>query len=136
LTGVKILLVEDHGETRAVLTGLLKHSGHEVMAAANVHEALALLRTAPFEVLICDIGLPDGSGLEVLAEARKRQGWKKTIALTAHDDQTEREEGLRVEFDEYLTKPFDYYELRSVLGEQIHDSSNAEPVVGTNAQSR
>ena len=122
---MKILLVEDHGETRAVLAGLLGRSGHEVAAAGNVQEALQLLEAAPFEVLICDIGLPDGSGLEVLAEARKRPGWKKMVALTAHDEKAEREQGLHAGFDDYLSKPFDYHELRSLLGEQRQES--AEP---------
>jgi CheY-like chemotaxis protein len=120
---VKILLVEDHGETRAILSGLLGRSGHEVSAAGNVQEAFALLEAAPFEVLICDIGLPDGSGIEVLSEARKRPGWKKLVALTAHDNSEEREQGLRAGFDEYLTKPFDYLELRSVLGEQPRETA-------------
>jgi len=115
---MKILLVEDHGETRAVLSGLLGRSGHEVAAAGNVQEARMLLEAAPFEVLICDIGLPDGSGIEVVTEARKRAGWKKLVALTAHDQAEEREQGLRAGFDEYLTKPFDYHELRSLLSEQ------------------
>jgi DNA-binding response OmpR family regulator len=115
---MKILLVEDHGETRVVLSGLLGRSGHEVAAAGNVQEALQLLEAAPFEVLICDIGLPDGTGLEVLAEAKKHAGWKKMLALTAHDETAEREQGLRAGFDEYLTKPFDFHELRSLLGEQ------------------
>ena len=114
---MKILLVEDHGETRAVLSGLLGRAGHEVAAAGNVQEALALLKAAPYEALICDIGLPDGSGIEVLKEAKKRAGWKKMLALTAHDEFDEREEGLRAGFDEYLTKPFDYHELRLLLGE-------------------
>jgi DNA-binding response OmpR family regulator len=115
---MKILLVEDHGETRVVLSGLLGRSGHEVAAAGNVQEALQLLEATPFEVLICDIGLPDGTGLEVLAEAKKHAGWKKMLALTAHDETAEREQGLRAGFDEYLTKPFDFHELRSLLGEQ------------------
>ena len=114
---MKILLVEDHGETRTVLSTLLGRSGHEVAAAGNVREAVALLEGTPFEVLICDIGLPDGSGMEVLSEAKKREGWKKLVALTAHDESEEREQGLRAGFDEYLTKPFDYHELRSLLGE-------------------
>jgi len=116
---VKILLVEDHGETRAVLSGLLGRSGHEVAGAGNVQEALRLLEVAPFEVLICDIGLPDGTGLEVLAEAKKHAGWKKMVALTAHDETAERDQGLRAGFDDYLSKPFDYHELRLLLGESL-----------------
>jgi len=98
---VKILLVEDHGETRAVLSGLLGRSGHEVAGAGNVQEALQLLEAAPFEVLICDIGLPDGTGLEVLAEAKKHAGWKKMVALTAHDETAEREQAGLLFVDQF-----------------------------------
>ncbi len=123
---MKILLVEDHGETRAVLSGLLGRAGHEVAAAANVEQALQLIDSAPFEVLICDIGLPDGSGLDVIAAAKQHEGWRKMIALTAHDEAAERDAGLEAGFDEYLTKPFDFHELRSVLGERRHSSASSE----------
>jgi CheY-like chemotaxis protein len=131
ISGVKILLVEDHDETRAVLAGLLERSGHRVAAAATVVEALRFLNAEAFETLICDISLPDGSGLEVLEEAKKHEGWQKMLALTAHDGSGEREEGLRAGFDEYLTKPFDYHELRLLLGEQPHTIVDVDPSPGT-----
>ena len=114
---MNILLVEDHDDSREVLSSLLTHCGHEVTTAATMQAALALLGQLRFEVLVSDIGLPDGSGLELVAEAKKRQGWKKTVALTAHERNEERELGLRAGFDEYLTKPFDFHELRSLLVE-------------------
>ncbi len=114
---VNILLVEDHKDSREVLSGLLTHCGHEVSTAANMQDALVLLGHFRFEVLVCDIGLPDGSGLELVVEAQKRQPWKKTIALTAYEQNGERELGLRAGFDEYLTKPFDFHRLRSLLAE-------------------
>lgn len=112
---VNILLVEDHEDSREVLSNLLTHCGYEVSTAANMQDALILLTHLRFEILVCDIGLPDGSGLDLVAEARKRQAWKKTVALTAHEDQSEL--GFSAGFDEYLTKPFDFYQLRSILAE-------------------
>ena len=114
---MNILLVEDHEDSRAVLSNLLIHCGHEVATAANVQDALRLLGNLRFDVLVSDIGLPDGSGLELVAEAKKLQPWKKTVALTAHGQTGEKELGLLAGFDEYLTKPFDFHQLRSLLAE-------------------
>ncbi|MEO8440528.1 MAG: response regulator [Spartobacteria bacterium] len=114
---VNVLLVEDHEDSRRVLSNLLTHCGHGVAAAANIAEALRLLDDGQFEVLICDIGLPDGSGLELVTEAKRRQPWKKTVALTAHGQAKDREQGLRAGFDEYLTKPFDFHQVRSLLAD-------------------
>jgi CheY-like chemotaxis protein len=111
-------LVEDHEASREVLSGLLNHCGHEVMTAANMQDALRLLAHLRFEALVCDIGLPDGSGLDLVVEAKKRQPWKKMVALTAHENRDEMELGLRAGFDEYLTKPFDFHQLRSILEEE------------------
>jgi len=112
---VNILLVEDHEESRLILSNLLSHCGHEVANAGTVQDALLLLNHLHFDALICDIGLPDGSGLDLVVEAKKRQPWKKTVALTGHGQSEEMEQGLRAGFDEYLTKPFDFHQLRSLL---------------------
>jgi CheY-like chemotaxis protein len=114
---VNILLVEDHDDSRSVLSNLLIHCGHEVASAATVEDALRLLENLRFDVLVSDIGLPDGNGFDLVTEAKKRQPWKKTVALTAHGRSSERERGLRAGFDEYLTKPFDFHQLRSLLSE-------------------
>ncbi|MBA3543206.1 MAG: response regulator [Chthoniobacterales bacterium] len=114
-----ILLVEDHEDSRVVLCNLLTHCGHEVATASNVQEALCLLGNLRFDVLLSDIGLPDGSGLDLVAEARKRQPWKKTVALTARGRTSDQERGLQAGFDEYLTKPFDFHQLRSLLAEAV-----------------
>jgi hypothetical protein len=114
---VNILLVEDHEDSRVVLSNLLIHCGHEVASAGSMQEALRLLDNLRFDVLVSDIGLPDGNGLDLVVEAKKRQPWKKTVALTAHEQSGEKELGLRAGFDEYLTKPFDFHQLRSLLAE-------------------
>ena len=75
-----------------------------------------------FEGLICDIGLPDGSGLDLAAEARSRQPWKRMVALTGRERDDEKERGLAVGFDAYLTKPFDLHELRTIFAERSEAS--------------
>jgi DNA-binding response OmpR family regulator len=66
-------------------------------------------------VLLCDLGLPDGDGLEVVAEAKKLNPDIKAIALTARDSDDDYKLGFESGFDHYLTKPFDFGELRSLI---------------------
>ena len=65
---LQILVVEDHGDTRRVLTGLLGHFGHSISAADNVESALAFVRAKHFDAIVSDLALPDGSGCDVIRE--------------------------------------------------------------------
>ena len=112
-----ILVVEDHGDTRRVLTGLLGHFGHTISAADTVESALAFLRAKRFDAIVSDLGLPDGSGFEVIREAKRRQGLTG-VALTARGEEDDIVRGREAGFDYHLTKPVDFAELRTVL-EQI-----------------
>jgi DNA-binding response OmpR family regulator len=112
---VQILLVEDHRDTRLALAKLLTRFGHDVAPAENVHEALTLLDTVAFDALLSDIGLPDGDGLALVQEAKRRQNFRTTIAITALASTDDRERGLQAGFDHYLTKPLEVSRLRSVL---------------------
>ena len=112
---MQILLVEDHTDTRTILSRLLARCGHDISTAANVGEALGLLSGQQFDALVSDIGLPDGNGLQVVVEARKRQPLKTAIAVTALATDADRARGFEAGFDHYLTKPFDFARLRSVL---------------------
>ncbi|MBA2744481.1 MAG: response regulator [Chthoniobacterales bacterium] len=110
-------MVEDHPDTRLVLSKLLTHCGYDVAAAENFREALQLLDTFRFDVLVSDIGLPDGCGLELVAEAKRRQRLRQTVALSAFGSEDDRRRGLRAGYDYYLTKPLDFTRLRNVLAE-------------------
>ncbi len=114
VTGNRILLVEDHPDTLQVLSRLLKSLGYRVQAAGSVREALQLARQEKFELLISDIGLPDGSGNEIARELRAGQGIH-AIALSGfgHDDdiRQSREAG----FEQHLTKPINFQILRDTI---------------------
>lgn len=112
-----ILFVEDHDESRTVISKILTGCGHRVTAAASIGEALRLLSFFRFDVLVSDISLPDGSGLELVAAAKKKQPWRKAVALTGRVQPEERERGLQAGFDEYLAKPVDFFHLRSLLSQ-------------------
>ena len=101
-------------DTRRVLARLLTHFGHHLSVAVGVESALEVFRSQPFDVVLSDIGLPDGTGYDIIAEA-KRTSAVKGIALTgfgmAQDVRRSKEAG----FDFHLTKPIDVAELRAVL---------------------
>ncbi|HEX4640528.1 MAG TPA: response regulator [Chthoniobacterales bacterium] len=113
---MNILIVEDHQDTRRVLSTLLGRADHEVITASGVNEALQLLKSMRVNVLLSDLGLPDGDGLELVAKAKAIQPRIRAIALTARDSVDDYRRGQKAGFDHYLSKPFDFHELRSLLG--------------------
>jgi DNA-binding response OmpR family regulator len=111
---LQILVVEDHGDTRRALTGLLGHFGHAISAADTVKSARAFLKAKRFDAIVSDVGLPDGSGYDLIREAKRRQHLTG-VALTAHGEYDDVQRGFEAGFDYHLTKPIDFGELRSVL---------------------
>jgi DNA-binding response OmpR family regulator len=112
---MKVLLVEDHTASRTVLGMLLDRCGCQTVTAKNFADACARLDMTAFDVLIADLGLPDGDGLE-LARRAKRMQQIRAIALTGRDSEEERTRGMQAGFDFYLTKPVDLHELRQAIG--------------------
>jgi DNA-binding response OmpR family regulator len=113
---MNILIVEDHQDTRRVLSTLLGRADHEVITASGVNEAVKLLENMRVNVLLSDLGLPDGDGLELVAKAKAIQPRIQAIALTARDSEKDQQLGQKAGFDHYLSKPFDFHELRTLLG--------------------
>ena len=113
---MNILIVEDHQDTRRVLSTLLGRADHEVITASGVSEAVKLLENMRVNVLLSDLGLPDGDGLELVAKAKEIQPKIRAIALTARDSEQDHQLGRKAGFDHYLSKPFDFHELRTLLG--------------------
>ena len=111
---MRVLLVEDHTDTRGVLGILLNRCGCQTVAAKNITEARSRLDQMRFDVLISDLNLPDGDGIDLVREAKQKQTLK-AIAVTGRDAPGERDAGLEAGFDYYLTKPIDFRELRRVL---------------------
>jgi PAS domain S-box-containing protein len=111
---LRILLVEDHRDTRRILSRLLTHFGHEVLAADNVRSALEIIRSGEIDVLLCDIGLPDGSGYEVISQAR-RKGPIRAVAITGFGTEKDVRRTKEAGFDFHLVKPVDLHELQTVL---------------------
>jgi two-component system NtrC family sensor kinase len=112
---VKILLVEDHSQTRQTMVSLLTRGGHSVLTAETAAEAMKVPGQTRVHVLLADLGLPDGDGLDVVTVAKNLNPDIKAIALTARDSDDDYRVGFDAGFDHYLTKPIDFDELRRLL---------------------
>jgi len=91
----RVLLVEDHEDSREFMQALLQSDGHAVDVMSTVQDALTQLEREPYDVLVTDIGLPDGSGYDLIAEARARwpslrigvvTGWEPRVGAAADGD--------------------------------------------------
>jgi hypothetical protein len=113
---LRILLVEDHRDTQRTLSRLLTHFGHEVLTASNKQGALEALGSGNIDVLLCDIGLPDGSGYEVVSQAKRKLSIK-AIAITGFGTEEDIRRSNEAGFDSHLVKPVDLHKLQTVLEE-------------------
>ena len=113
---LRILVVEDHSETLQALSRLLSHFGHEVSVADSAQNAMNMIDSKEFDVVLCDIALPDGSGYDVIAEAKRKRP-VKAVALSGFAATEDIQRGRQAGFDFHLAKPVDFHELRTVLGQ-------------------
>jgi signal transduction histidine kinase/DNA-binding response OmpR family regulator len=113
---VRILLVEDHEDTNQSLTRLLRRRGYEVHPAYNVRSALELAGTEKFDVLISDIGLPDGSGTDLLRSLSLKCPIFG-IALSGFGMEDDVRQSREVGFSHHLIKPVDLNRLDSIIQE-------------------
>ncbi|HSP00693.1 MAG TPA: response regulator transcription factor [Thioalkalivibrio sp.] len=108
---MRVLIVEDDAELGPRLRQRLAREGLAVDLAANGIDGRHLGETEPYDLIILDLGLPDISGLDILAAWRKVGLSMPVLILTARDGWRERVEGLRAGADDYLGKPFHTEEL-------------------------
>ena len=129
MSGPRVLVVDDEPQIRRVLrVGLTAH-GYEVHLAASGEEALDLAATAPLDLILLDLMLPQLSGLEVCKELRQ---WSQVpiIVLSALGQERDKVQALDLGADDYLTKPFGMEELLArVRAVQRRRAGEAAPAV-------
>jgi PAS domain S-box-containing protein len=112
--GLRILLIEDHEDTAQVLQNVLRQMGHKVETCSTVATACQKLQESRFDILLSDIGLPDGTGIDFIKAARQICQ-TPAVALTGYGMAEDVEKCLQAGFDEHLTKPIDVERLEKTL---------------------
>jgi len=103
----RLLVVEDDDDQRRLVAGLLRARGHRVAEAADLATARAELERSPLDLVLADWKLPDGDGLELLAEVRERFPAIAYVMVTAYGTISGAVEAVREGADDYLAKPFE-----------------------------
>ncbi|MGB8354970.1 MAG: ATP-binding protein, partial [Chthoniobacteraceae bacterium] len=111
---LKILLLEDHGHTSQVMSRLLKIQGYDVHPAASVESGKELVKEQRFDLLLCDLGLPDGTGMDFLREVRKFDQ-TPAIALSGFGMEEDIARCMEAGFNAHLTKPIDIQRLEAII---------------------
>ena len=112
----RILVVDDHGDTLRSMKLLLRRLGYEVLAAETMGDALRIAEEEEFDILLSDIGLPDGSGLELLKRIRLRRDIP-ALALSGFGMDEDIERSRDAGFADHLTKPVSIDRLQAAIAQ-------------------
>lgn len=123
LAGGRILLVEDHPTTLLVLARLIERLGYEVRTAATVAAAKQMAEREHPDLLVSDLGLPDGSGYELMIELRKTQP-VLGIALSGYGMEDDVRQSQEAGFAEHLVKPVGMQQLAETISRVLHSPEN------------
>jgi len=109
----KILVIEDEPDIRKTLEYNLTREGFNVYGCGSLQEARNFLKKQEFSILLLDLMLPDGSGLDLCKEAKSNEATKDIpiVIITAKDDEVDKVVGFELGADDYVTKPFSVREL-------------------------
>jgi two-component system CheB/CheR fusion protein len=131
--GLRVLVVENHDDTRALLTALVESLGHRVCTAATMHAGLQAALADVFDVLVSDIGLPDGSGWELMRRLG-RAAPRYAVAISGLSLREDGERSRAVGFRHHLVKPHGVEQLPFVLTEALRErpfgGSSSSPPAG------
>ncbi len=121
-----ILFVDDHDDTREAMARLLRLDGYEVETTGNCADTIAFAKQRRFDLLIADLGLPDGNGLELLAQLREIYPIKG-IVVSGYGMLDDIDKSNAAGFARHLTKPIDTAELRKAIEETRNDELTDMP---------
>jgi CheY-like chemotaxis protein len=114
-----VLVVEDEKDLVATYERLLRRHGCVMTAAGTVHDGLAALELRRFALIIADLRLPDGSGLDIVRAARQRPDGPPVIVVTGFASPQSRREAQEAGVTAYLSKPFSTLALASLIQEVV-----------------
>ena len=112
---IRILLVDDHEDTNRSLSLLLGRRGYKVQAATSLASAEVLWSLEPFDVLVCDMNLPDGSGLELLGRLADHPPRLGAIILSGYNTDEDIDRSLAAGYKAHLGKPIELDKLDATI---------------------
>jgi len=117
---LRIFLVENHFDTRKYLTLYLKQMGHTIASAQSMEEALETIPNGDWDLLISDIGLPDGDGWELMERLGDSRP-PNAVAMSGFGTSTDWEKSKAVGYRDHLIKPIDLDEIDRILADVVND---------------
>lgn len=112
---LEILVVEDNASTQAVVARMLQRLGQHVRVVGSVKDAKEALREAHFDAMLCDLGLPDGSGIDVMEAARELQPRLYSVALSGYGTDEDLHRTRQAGFVQHLVKPIRLAQLQEFV---------------------
>ncbi len=130
MAGTRLLLVEDHADTAAILSKRLRRVGYQVVHADSVGAGLSAAEQAanagePFEFVLSDLGLPDGTGFELMRTLSRKHGLRG-VALSGFGMEADVRKSEEAGFLRHLTKPVDFELLKRVLAQSLGGAEEEE----------
>jgi CheY-like chemotaxis protein len=115
----RILMVDDHEDTSRAMKRLLERLGYEVHTKHTVREAYDAANASNYDLLISDIGLPDGSGVDLIRQLRQNANPIRALALSGFGMDEDIRKSKEAGFHDHLTKPVNFSRLQEVIAELI-----------------
>jgi two-component system catabolic regulation response regulator CreB len=132
MSAPRILVVEDEPSIRDAIQYAIESDGCEVDCCGTGGDALSLMDSTPFDLVVLDVGLPDINGFDVCRKLRKRYTLP-VLFLTARSDEIDRVVGLEIGGDDYVTKPFSPRELSARVRAILRRTKNGATPLPTDA---
>lgn len=125
-TPLKFFVVENHQDTLDAIKMFLEAQGHSVEAAPDMKSALKLAPRTEFDVLISDIGLPDGDGWELMRKLRDKIPNLKAIAMSGYGMRADLDKSKAAGYAAHIIKPFGPMELNAALNKVLDNGEGKE----------
>ena len=117
----RILVADDEGSLRNVLSSELSSNGYEVATAADGQEAVSIIEKSPFDLVLLDIKMPKMDGFEVLRYVKKSHPGMKVIMLTGYADLKNAIESKRHGAEDFVSKPYDLVDLLTTIERVLNE---------------
>ena len=133
INSAQILVVDDEPDLRTLYELTLLREGYRVETAESVAQALQQLNERHFQVIITDMRLPDGLGMELLRHVKAQKRGERCVVITAYGSAENAVESLKAGAFDYLTKPVDLKQFRAVIASAVHDPAAPTPMTSHSA---